>query len=82
MHVCFALMLAGPMVKMVRHRWAAVLWLGYPLLVAFVVLATANHWWIDAAAGAVVAAIAWCLATQLVRLQPTGWAFRTQPGVA
>jgi membrane-associated phospholipid phosphatase len=82
MHVCFALMLAGPMAKMVRHRWAAALWLAYPLLVSFVVIATANHWWIDAAAGAVVAAVAWCLATQLVRLRPAGWAFRTQPGVA
>lgn len=82
MHVGFALMLGGPMSRMVRHRWAALLWLAYPLLVSFVVIATANHWWIDAAAGAAAAAVAWCLATQLVRLRPTVWAFRAQPGVA
>jgi membrane-associated phospholipid phosphatase len=82
MHVCFALMLGLPMARMVRRRWAATLWLAYPVVVSFVVVATANHWWMDAAAGAVVAAIAWCLATQLVRVQPGAWAFRTQPRVA
>ena len=77
MHVCFALMLAGPMSRMARRRWVSALWLGYPVLVTFVVVATANHWWIDAALGALVALIAWAAATQLVRVQPRAWAFET-----
>ncbi len=79
MHVCFALMLAIPMAQIVRRRWAATLWLGYPAVVSFVVVVTANHWWIDAALGAVVALAAATLAVMLVRAAPNAWAFRTQP---
>ena len=52
MHVAFALMLAVPMASMTRRRWVKALWLSYPALVSFVVVATANHWWLDAFAGA------------------------------
>lgn len=79
MHVCFALMLAIPMAQIVRRRWTATAWLAYPALVSFVVVATANHWWIDAALGAVVALVAATFAAMLVRAAPDAWAFRTQP---
>ena len=52
MHVAFALMLGIPMATMARRVWVKVLWLLYPALVTFVVVATANHWWFDAFAGA------------------------------
>src|SRR3954463_4040277 len=57
MHIAFALMIAIPAYKVVRARVLKVLWAIYPVVVTFVVLVTANHWWIDAALGAAVAAV-------------------------
>jgi membrane-associated phospholipid phosphatase len=75
MHVCFALMLALPMARMVRRRWAATLWRLYPLLVTWVVVATANHWWLDAALGAATAAVAYGVAAGVfARVRPDAWA--------
>jgi len=75
MHVCFALMVGLPMARMVRRRWAAVLWRAYPPVVTWVVIATANHWWIDAAAGAATAAVAYAVAAGVfARVRPDAWA--------
>lgn len=75
MHVAFALMLGIPMSRMVRRRWAQVLWLIYPIVVAFVVVATANHWWFDAFLGALTAGIsAWC-ALLFGRARPKAWSW-------
>ena len=52
MHVAFALMLAVPMARMSRHAAVRALWGAYPALVTFTVVATANHWWLDAVLGA------------------------------
>jgi membrane-associated phospholipid phosphatase len=83
MHVCFALMLALPMARMVRRRWLAVLWRAYPLLVTWVVIATANHWWLDAALGALTAAVAYGFAAGLfARLRPDAWAWKRTPATA
>src|SRR3954463_5820663 len=57
MHVAFALMIGIPAFKIVRHWALKALWAIYPVVVTFVVLVTANHWWIDAALGAAVAAV-------------------------
>ena len=43
------------MAHIVRRRWAQVLWWAYAPVVTFVVVATANHWWLDGFLGAVVA---------------------------
>jgi membrane-associated phospholipid phosphatase len=81
MHVAFALMLAVPAMLLVRHRVVKLLWALYPPLVAAVVIATGNHWWLDAAAGAVVALMAALVArVVLSRLRPRAWAW--QPGEA
>jgi hypothetical protein len=69
MHVAFALMLAVTMSGMVRRRWARALWAAYPAVVTFVVVATANHWWADVAAGAAVAAASAATA-RVTRLRP------------
>ena len=61
---------------MVRRRAARALWLAYPLVVTFVVVATANHWWADAAAGALVAAVSLAAARALAAWRPQAWAFR------
>jgi hypothetical protein len=75
MHVCFALMLSVPMARLVRRRWAVVLWRAYPLLITWVVIATANHWWFDAVLGAVTAALAYGAAAGVfARVRPDAWA--------
>ncbi len=51
MHVAFALMIAVPAVALVRNRVLRVLWAVYPLVVTFVVVVTANHFWIDGLGG-------------------------------
>ena len=77
MHVAFALMLAGSMARTARRGWARALWVAYPALVAFTVVATANHWWIDAALGAATAALSAAAAQALLaRARPHAWAWQ------
>src|SRR5829696_695036 len=75
MHVAFALMLGIPMASIARRAWAKGLWLVYPLMVSFVVVATANHWWFDAFAGALTAAVAAAAAVLFARVRPAAWAW-------
>ena len=78
MHVAFALMIAVPAFFLVRRRVLKVLWGLYPILVTFVVVVTANHFWVDAALGALVAAVSACAAsTALARARPEAWRWRT-----
>jgi PAP2 superfamily len=78
MHVAFALMIGIPAAKIVRNRVGKVLWALYPVLVTFVVVVTANHFWLDAALGALVAAVsAWGASYALGRARPEAWAWRT-----
>jgi membrane-associated phospholipid phosphatase len=83
MHVAFALMIAVPAVQLVRPRPLKVLWALYPLLVTFVVIATGNHFWIDAALGAIVAGCSALLAkAAFARARPEAWSWRTAPAEA
>jgi membrane-associated phospholipid phosphatase len=75
MHVAFALMLGVPMAYMSRRRLVKALWLTYPLIVSFVVIATANHWWFDAFTGALTAAVAAVAAVLFARWRPAAWAW-------
>jgi hypothetical protein len=76
MHVAYALMLGLTMAQVVRRPWARVLWWCSAPVVTFVVVATANHWWIDAFLGAVVAATsAACAHGLFARVRPEVWAF-------
>src|SRR3954470_4697932 len=76
MHVCFALMLSVPMIRMARHRWVKVLWCAYAPIVTFVVIATGNHWVFDAVTGALVAAVSALAAqTLFARARPHAWAW-------
>ena len=83
MHVAFALMLAFPMVRSARHLAVRVIWLAYPAVVTFVVVATANHWWFDAFLGGATAAVS-ALAAQalLARARPHAWAWEPDPRAA
>src|SRR3954463_12294214 len=80
MHVAFALMIAIPAFKVVRNR-LRYLWLIYPVFMAFVVMVTGNHFWIDAALGAATAAVSAAASSwALGRARPEAWAWRTALG--
>jgi membrane-associated phospholipid phosphatase len=82
MHVAFSLMIAIPASQLVKHRVLKVLWSFYPLLITFVVIATGNHFWIDAALGAMVAACSALLAKNaFARARPEAWGWRTAPAM-
>lgn len=76
MHVAFALMLGWPLARLVKRRFFKVVWFLYPFLVTFVVVATGNHFWMDAFLGALVAGVsAYVAQAFLARARPGVWAF-------
>jgi membrane-associated phospholipid phosphatase len=78
MHVAFALMIAIPAFMLVKSRVFKALWAVYPLVVTFVVMVTANHYWLDAALGALVAAAsAYAASAGFARARPEAWAWRS-----
>jgi hypothetical protein len=83
MHVAFALMISVPGMMLSHRKAARVFWSIYPLLVLFVIVVTANHYWFDAAAGATVACLSALAADRLLsRVGPGSWAWRSAPGEA
>ncbi len=76
MHVAFALMLSFSMIRMASAAWPKVVWAVYPAIVTFAVVATANHWWLDALLGALVAGASALAAQRIGRLRPHAYAFR------
>ncbi len=77
MHVCFALMIGAPMMRLVSRWPAKLLWGLYPVLISFVVVATGNHYLTDVFLGAVTAGAAALLADRLLaRARPDAWAFQ------
>jgi hypothetical protein len=78
MHIAFSLMVAVPAATLSRRKASRLLWCLYPPLIFFVIVATGNHYWFDAAAGAVVAGLAAIVALQLARVRPQAWAWAPQ----
>jgi hypothetical protein len=77
MHVAFSTMIGATGVLISRHAITKVLWAAYPLLVFWVVVVTANHFWVDGAFGLLVAVLsAVTAATILARARPAVWSFR------
>ena len=58
LHAADALIVGCVMASIVKWRLAKALWLAWPFWVWIVVMGTGNHYWLDIAAGVVVAAIA------------------------
>jgi hypothetical protein len=75
MHVAFALMVGWPLARLVRWRALRIMWFLYPFLMAFVIVATANHFIADALLGALTAGIAAYGARWLARARPGVWHF-------
>jgi membrane-associated phospholipid phosphatase len=82
MHCAFAMMIGVSGVKVCRHWWAKTWWAFWPLLVSWVTIVTANHYWVDAALGWLVALAAAGIAWQLARARPEAWAFRASAPAA
>ena len=61
LHGADALIIGISMAGLVRSRWAKTLWLLWPAWVWFAVMATANHFWLDIAAGVAIAGVAYAL---------------------
>jgi hypothetical protein len=80
MHVCFSLMIGVPLSRLVKWRVIRLFWALYPLLVTFVIVATANHFLSDAVLGAATAAAAAYAAQWLGRARPAMWAFAPAHG--
>jgi hypothetical protein len=77
MHVAFSTMIGVTGVLVSRHTATKVLWAAYPFLVFWVVVVTANHFWIDGAAGLLVAVLSALAAREvLARARPGVWSFR------
>jgi cytochrome bd-type quinol oxidase subunit 2 len=71
MHVGYALIVGASIARHAPYRITRLAGLAYPPLVLLVIVATGNHFFVDAAAGAAVAGVALLAARLLVRPWPT-----------
>jgi PAP2 superfamily len=77
MHCAFALMIGVTGIRVARHGYTKAFWAFWPLLVTWVVIVTGNHYWFDAALGAVVAVTSALVAQRLLaRARPEAWSWR------
>jgi hypothetical protein len=77
MHVAFSTMIGVTGVLISRHTITKVFWAAYPFLVFWVVIVTANHFWVDGAFGLLVASLSAVAALQvLARVRPAVWSWR------
>lgn len=85
MHVGLSLIFAWSLALLVRPWALKAIFFAYPLLMTYVVVASGNHYWLDAVFGAIAAAGAAGAALLLARVNPA-WAFRrdeeTEPAAA
>ncbi|MGZ4430957.1 MAG: phosphatase PAP2 family protein [Gaiellales bacterium] len=70
-HTCYSLITGITCFYLVRRRALRITWLFYPALIVFSIVATANHFWLDAILGAVVAGISLGIAWLIERKRPT-----------
>jgi hypothetical protein len=62
LHVGWSLWCCCAMYPVLRHRWSRALVLAYPPTTTFAIVVTGNHYWLDAAGGALVFAVAYVVA--------------------
>src|SRR4051812_6604319 len=67
LHFGYALIVGVVVFKLARRRWVRILGAAYPAFMLFDIVATGNHFWFDAAAGAVVVGIGFLVARAIVR---------------
>jgi PAP2 superfamily len=77
MHVAFSTMIGVAGALIARHTITRAFWCAYPVLVFWVVVVTANHFWVDGAVGLLVAVLSALTARQvLARVRPAVWSWR------
>jgi len=80
MHCAFAAMIGVTGVRVCRNWWSKAWWAAWPLLIAWVVVVTGNHYWIDVALGWMVALTSALVAQRLLaRARPHAWAWARSP---
>jgi hypothetical protein len=67
LHIGWAAWCAFALWPVLRRRWMKVAVMGYPLLTFLVIVATGNHFWLDAAGGLVTLAAGFALARWMQR---------------
>lgn len=70
-HTCFSLIIGSSCFFLVRRPAIRLIWLLYPCLIVFSIVATGNHFWLDAILGAGLAGIALGVAWTIERFHPT-----------
>src|SRR6476646_1707970 len=70
-HTCFSLIIGASCFFLVRRPGVRLLWLLYPCLIVFSIVATGNHFWLDAILGACLAGVALAVAWTIERFHPT-----------
>lgn len=76
MHAAFSLMIGGTGVLVARRWFTRAFWAAWPLLVAWVVVVTGNHYWVDVVLGWGVAVSSALIASSLLaRARPEAWAW-------
>jgi hypothetical protein len=74
MHVGLATIFGVSLGLLVRSPWLRVLLFAYPLFMTYIVVATGNHYWLDALFGALAAVAGFAAAYGLARVN-SDWAF-------
>lgn len=82
MHMCFALLVGVTGALLARARWVRLTCAVYPLIVLAAIIVTANHFFLDALAGAATAVAAALIAHRFMsRIGPLRWAWGAAPDV-
>ncbi len=66
-HCCWALWCACALVPRLKHAWAKWLAAAYPVLTVFVIVITANHYFLDAVAGFTIFGVGYVIARLVTR---------------
>jgi hypothetical protein len=77
LHFGISALIAYSLIRWAPHTWLRLIAILWPAAMLFTILATANHFVLDAAAGALVPIVAFLLSDVLLVLRPVEeWAFR------
>ena len=82
LHAADALLIGVALATLVRPPWLKALWLFWPAWVAFALIVTGNHFWIDIAAGMLLVALAVPLSRLRLRRTEIGRSADATAGVA
>jgi len=82
MHVGWALWCTIGAISLSRALWMRVIAVAYVVITTLVVVATANHWLLDAVVGAAITAAVWLVVRQFARARDAEQQAATQPVMA